>query len=389
MITHLKVSNFRSLGPDVNIRLGRLTALVGPNGSGKSNVTDALRFVSDALSHGLDAALSARQGIGAVRRWSRGRPFDVRIETCVMAGPYFAIHEFALGSRLADYNVKGETATVVIGDADNPDVVKFYQLKDGQWLTRPEELRPALDPRSLALPLVAGDEHFRPLYEALRDIEIYSIFPDTLREPQKADPSRPMQRHGKNWCSILKGGREESWAPELRTALGRLTGDIDDVRVKQVGTYLFTEFHHAQADGNGAQRDKWFDAAQESDGTLRVAGILTALLQEPPLTLIGIEEPELTVHPGALPLLYDYLKQASAHSQVLVTTHSPELLDLFDADDVRVVERADGVTTVSPLDKTQRDAVRQRLLTLGDLVRMEGLKPDREASAGLEGSRER
>jgi predicted ATPase len=212
------------------------------------------------------------------------------------------------------------------------------------------------------------------LAEAIRNIAIYSIFPGTLRRPQTSDPTRPMDEHGANWCSILKDARRDGWIGELRAALGQITGDIDDIKVASVGGFLITEFRHGQVNQKGKTRARWFSSAQESDGTLRMAGIITALLQEPPLTLIGIEEPELTVHPGALPLLYDFLVQASKRSQVLITTHSPDLLGLLKADEVRVVERRDGVTTVGPMDESQREAVRERLFTPGELMRWEGLR---------------
>jgi predicted ATPase len=118
------------------------------------------------------------------------------------------------------------------------------------------------------------------------------------------------------------------------------------------------------------------DATEESDGTLRFIGIVTALLQEPPVPVLGIEEPELTVHPGAIPLLYDFLKEASRRSQVLVTTHSPELLDLVDPEEVRVVLRGREGTTIGPMSAVQREAVRGRLLTLGEVLRAEGLQQD-------------
>jgi predicted ATPase len=105
-----------------------------------------------------------------------------------------------------------------------------------------------------------------------------------------------------------------------------------------------------------------------------MAGILTALLQSPSPSLIGIEEPELAVHPGALPLLVDYMKQASAHTQVLITSHSPELLDLVDAANLRVVERGVDGTTVAPLAHDQLDAVREKLCSTSDLLRAEGLR---------------
>lgn len=377
MIRRLTVSNFRSLGAGTVVDLGKLTAFVGPNGSGKSNVAGALQFMADAVRKGLESAITERHGIAAVRRWGAGRPYDVNLRVDLEATDFRGSYEFTLaGDRSEEYTVKREAAEVWTGDrAGEPS---RFEVLNGRWERGPEGLRPSLSAGALALPLVAGDERFRVLADAIKSIEIYSVFPDTLREPQKFDGTRPMQRHGENWCSILRGLENEEWAPELKAALGKLTGDIDDVRITPVGGFLIAKFRHAaDAGGEGrSRREKWLEADQESDGTLRVAGILTALLQQPPLTVVGVEEPELTVHPGALPLLYDFLSQASSRSQVLVTTHSPELLDLLDPEDVRVVRRDSGITTVSRLDPAQQAAARQQLLTLGELMRMEGLQQE-------------
>jgi predicted ATPase len=219
---------------------------------------------------------------------------------------------------------------------------------------------------------VAGDSRFHPLAAELRNIAIYQIFPDRLREPQKPNPARPMLEHGENWVSILKAMEASAWKPDLLAALARIVGDIDDIDVSRLGGYLAVVFRH----GKDAGVERWFDAAQESDGTLRCAGILTALLQSPPLTLVGIEEPELTVHPGVIPVLHDFFRQASRTSQVLLTTHSPELVDLLDVEEIRVVERKEGVTRIAPLAAEQREAVRSALLTPGELMRAEGLRPE-------------
>lgn len=389
MITRVEISNYRSLGENVSFELGPFTALVGPNGSGKSNVVDVFRFVGDALRNGLENAIAGRRGIAAIRRWSAGRPFDVSFHIEIHENDFRGSYRFELGGdRTDDYRVKREYATCrrVWVEDDGPREAPpiSFEVVEGEWKCGPPGLQPKIDRLGLVLPIIAADERFQLLATTLRNTAIYSIFPDTLREPQKPDPVKRMTEHGGNWCSILKQMKKDSREADLITALGQVTGDIDDVRVREIGGYFVTEFRHgkaSRADG-GKSRPRWFDAAQESDGTLRVAGIITALLQQPPLALTGVEEPELTIHPGAIPLLYDHLSEASTRGQVVVTTHSPELLSLMNANDVQVVQRREGATTVEKMEESQRDAVRDRLLTLGDLMRMEGLRqePKRPAS---------
>ncbi len=367
MLRTLRVSNYRSLGEEVVIDFERLCVFVGPNGSGKSNIVDVLRFVSDAARIGLPGAISLRHGIGAVRRWSAGHPFNVRValELSLTGGP--AHYSFELtGSRTEEYEVKSERAMVTRDGA-----AVGYRIEKGTWLEGPPGLQPLLDQQNLALQLVGGDTRFQDLVRTLQSISIYSIFPDTLRAPQKYNPTKPMTQHGDNWVSILKDQPPETWHPDLVAALHRLTGDVKSIRTKQVASYLVAEFEHLSPGTPKAK--KWFDAAQESDGTLRVAGIITALLQEPAVPIIGIEEPELTVHPGAAELIFDHLAQASHRSQVLVTTHSPELLDRIQPEDVRVVTKADGATSVSAMAERDRKVVRERLMTLGELFRREQL----------------
>lgn len=375
MLKSLRISNYRSLGEDVRVDFGQLTALVGPNGSGKSNVVDALRFVSDAMHMGLSGAVTHRSGIDAVRRWSGGHPFDLRIEVDLTLGEGLGGHYgFVLtGAREEEYHVKSEEVWLASSDGLGVE----FRVEEGQWSKGPSDLRPPLNRQGLALQLVGGDERFSPLVDALRAISIYSIFPDTLRVPQKYSPRKPMERHGENWVSILKDQPVETWKMDLVSALDKLTGDTVDIRIEPTAGYLVVRFEHRTE----KKKRKWFEAAQESDGTLRVAGIISALLQDPPVPVIGIEEPELTVHPGAISLLYDFLQQATKRSQVIITTHSPEMLEHVEVGDVRVVERREGVSTVRPMAWHQKEAVQNRLLSLGDLLRGPGIEQQGEEEA--------
>ena len=270
------------------------------------------------------------------------------------------------GDRLEEYKVKSETAVIEQTDAQGRRTSHRYQRDGRQW-DGPQGLSPIMDDQSLALTALGGAEPFKALADALSGVAVYSVFPDKLRVPQRFDVSHPMKKHGDNWLSILrKLVRDDSAKDDLIAGLNKLTGDIEDVRVISAAGHLIAEFKH---EARAKQGKRWFDASQQSDGTLRVAGLLTALLQSPSVPVVGIEEPELTVHPGALPMLYDYLKQASTVSQVIVTTHSPIMLDLVDheKDVVFVVNRRDGKTDVRRVDDPQLKPVRDKLLRLGDL----------------------
>src|SRR5205814_534591 len=124
-------------------------------------------------------------------------------------------------------------------------------------------------------------------------------------------------------------------------------------------------------------------AMNMSDGTLRALGVLVALFQAGNGTgervpLVGIEEPEVAMHPAAAGVLLDSLRDASRHTQVLVTSHSTDLLDSeeIDTDSILAVVAEAGVTRIGPLDQAGRSALRDHLYTPGELLRLNQLSPD-------------
>jgi len=119
-----------------------------------------------------------------------------------------------------------------------------------------------------------------------------------------------------------------------------------------------------------------FLPASISDGTLRVLGVLLAVYQRSHPPVLGIEEPESTVHPAAAEVLFDVIRHGTRWSQILVTTHSPELIEHKDIriEELRAVEMERGETIVTELDESSKRAIRDRLCTPGDLLRNEGIR---------------
>ncbi len=111
-------------------------------------------------------------------------------------------------------------------------------------------------------------------------------------------------------------------------------------------------------------------------------GILVALFQgdddtQKRVPLVGIEEPEIALHPGAVGALLDALRDAAHRTQVIITTHSPDLLEdkHLDVDSILAVE-ADDDTVIARVDDASRSVVQDRLFTVGELLRSNQLQPD-------------
>jgi predicted ATPase len=118
-----------------------------------------------------------------------------------------------------------------------------------------------------------------------------------------------------------------------------------------------------------------------SEGTLHLMGLLLAIYQPYPSSLVAIEEPEATVHPAAAELVLQVLLDAAQDRQILITTHSPDILDAKEMSDeqIRVVMMSHGRTAITPLAQASRQAIRERLYTPGELLRINELNQEPQA----------
>ena len=381
-IHRVKLRNYKSIGR-CDVRLGPLAVLVGPNGSGKSNFLDALALTRQALDVTLDHALRERGGINEVRRRSGGHPSNFSIELqfniILNGGSRQGLYSFEVTSeRDGGFSVRNE-----ICEVGNPDalgeptrfVVREGALHEnnlGVTLPRPS-------PDRLFLVSASNVDEFRPVYDALTSMAFYSFSPEVMRSPQPPDPGDMLQPDGTNLASVLASleNRNESSHAQIQEYLKQITPGVEGVRRISIGTLETLQFRQRVA----GQKAPWrFPAINMSDGTLRALAVLTALLQGDGVSpsLIGIEEPEIALHPAAAGILWDAIQRGRDLTQVLVTTHSPDLLDREDisTDVLLATDCEAGTTQIGPIIQSSRDAIRDRLATPGELLRQKRLRPE-------------
>ena len=374
-ITRVVIENFLSITA-CDVRLERLTFLVGRNGSGKSNFLDALRFVSASLRHSIEHAVECRHGIHGVLTRHLDRPdhFGIRLD-CQIGN---ATVQFGFRIGLVedfDFGVRREECRVMFDDSTSEE--HRYSVRDGRVSASFRNPPPASKNR-LYLLTVSGFEEFRPVYNALSLMRFYNLRPEAMRGIQVPTSSTILKSDGGNIGRVIS--RIENGNPRFKRRiedyLQNIVPDLTGISRKSDHTYSILEF---QQQVPGSDQVVTFLAQSMSAGTLRALGVLVALFQCAGSTgpyLVGIEEPEDGIHPAAAEVLVDSMREASLHAQVIVTSHSADMLDQrgIPAESILAVVADSGGSRIGPLDDAGRSALENHLFTVGELMRIDQLQ---------------
>lgn len=354
------------------------TILVGRNGAGKSNLVSAFSFLADAMTVPLQEAFDRAGGISVVRNrlasGSRPQTFGIRVDFGLLRGARegsFYAFEVSPRSRHG-FSVHREQGALGSGATR-----VWFERNGSGFRSNMQGLAPPVDHASLVLPTIGGSKDFHEIWRGLSRMRVYAIDPNRLRQAQKPTAGHELKADGSNVASVLREmtARSAHESDRISRTLGTIIPNLESFTVKDAGGDLILEF--TQRWGKQAPQGLGFDASIASAGTLRAVGVLAAAFQLAEPTLIAMEDPDAGIHPGALGTVLETLEAASQRTQVVITTHNPELLDSKRIRDryLRMVEWYEGATRVADVSDANRGVLRERLAGAGELLRTNVLEP--------------
>ncbi len=402
MIKRIKVHNFLSL-KDIDLELGARNVLVGANMSGKSNLIECLEFLKDALSPAatnnvlpLQSAFSSRGGFGEVV-W-KGQPegpigiaLQAELQSSGKSGKRPISHCYELSLRPPEYGHPRVESEILSITADNRSETvvenaagKLKVIQDDQKIDGPQNTQ------ALGVRLYARDNssELSRFLNFVMGWRFYHLVPALMRTSNAPAWEDHLFEHGENlsaWLLVLQNYPEEF--RRLKQACCDVLSGLAEILFQPVeppqqqiqtgtlGTASFT-MDAAKISIGAAERpfNRPMSLARMSDGELAFLGLISVIFAPEELTppLLCIEEPENYLHPRLIEVLVELLNQRATEAhppQVIMTTHSPLLVDRLSIDDLVVVEKSEGASrfTRPSTKKHLRKLLSSKEASLGDL----------------------
>jgi predicted ATPase len=353
-ILRLKVENYRALRSLELADVTPLTVLLGPNGSGKSTVFDVFSFLAECFTGSLRAAWEKRGRFKELR--TRGATGPIVFELTYQEtaddqpatyrltideddrGPF--VEQESLKWRRMERNKPGAPFNILSFNKG-----KGWVISGERPIKNDQKVWETLDERDLLAVSTLGRLRNNPRVAALRRFisswyVSYLSIDDTRGQPEAGAQER-LSRTGHNLANVIQFLKERhpQHLAEIYTRMQQRVPRIERIDSTPMpdGRLLLTV--------KDAPFEEPVLARFASDGTLKMLAYLIVLHDPTPPPFIGVEEPENFLHPRLLPVLAEECQAATERSQLLVTTHSPFLLNGLAPEQVRILYRdTDGYT---------------------------------------------
>lgn len=394
----VSIKNYKSLRA-IELEPSDFSVFVGRNGSGKSNLADALDFIAIAYSDGLEHAVAKKGGYENIahRKERRSRSaIEFKVELMEEfqlsdlithaerssrphSDPSFSIvfrHAFSIKTSgegiKSEFKVVGESLELIktnfqqdlLGDKAY-EWLKIHRSSDGQ-VELQGDLSSVLA-RSAFFNAVGWSQeqnsdfilsHSELLFNFplirprvigrftswLRRFSIFQLSPDVSRHTGVPTPNPTLSTRGENLPAVvdwLQSKRPKEWRLVIK-AMKDIVPELQEISVEYLHTRTLGLFFKEAGVGRA------WSAEEISDGTIRALAILVACF-DPRVSALVLEEPENSLHPWIIREVISHLRKLSGEKLVMVTTHSPIVLNCVDPREVWVVYKHDGETSIDPL----------------------------------------
>ncbi len=365
-IKSIHLNNLLSFGPETTpLDLLPLNILVGPNGSGKSNFLDAVGLLAAAAKGSMEQYINDR---GGVVEWIWKNSNENPVASIQAVVPYtqgravvgnselrysLSFAERKPSRTIGVVNEYTENAAGVEGRKPvryfdhSYESISYHQLGRRTQLFVDESYEGASALPYMRIAARAEINYIRARFQDIRLYVDWNFGRDSLvrKVQQNQLLTNTLLEDASNLAAVLnnlKNNPDSAVEARLIEYLKYFYRGADDVRVNILGDFIQLVL-----------REKGFitPASRISEGTLHWLALLAVLLHPDPPAIICIEEPETNLHPNAIPLLANLLRQAARKSQIIVTTHSRPLVDQFTdtPESVIVCEKVDESTVMNRL----------------------------------------
>jgi len=350
-ISKLRLFNWKNFH-ECELDLTKRCFIIGANASGKSNLLDALRFLRDIAKQGggLQSAVEQRGGVTKIRCLAARQRTDISIET--------ELRDIETDELCWTYGLK--IKNVGGGIMKNYAAVleeKVFSQKDGKYVVNRTEWTGNEDSDTLKythLEQTTANKDFRVIRDTFADIEYLNVVPQLVRESGSAVLTTGKEDYyGRNFLNRLSKLPErtrKSYLRKINDVLRIVVPQMDElsfVRDEMGVPHIEARYKHWRDKGS-KQNETAF-----SDGTLRLIGFLFAMLDGNGIILL--EEPEINLNSGVVEQLPEFIArmQRNKKRQVLVTTHSYDMLSSvgIGTAEVAVLETSPEGTKVSSLSE--------------------------------------
>ena len=354
LIKSLQLKNILSFR-DATLELRPLNVLIGPNGSGKSNLIDVVALLRSAPDD--VAGFLRRNGPtgnwvwqGAEQRAAEFPTIQVGAELRLPEPVRYDLKALTQDDRVHSLSENLNHIEPDTGETDRRRPV--FQSANGKstvWPMRAGGIVPTRDDEAETIDLAAGKSALSAAVshpvncpaltvtaQRLAAVKIYRSWyvgrDSAVRRPQCTDGSDDfLEEDFSNLARVVNKLKEQRLKPSMDEYLQRFYEDYESLHVRVYDDSTI------QLAVNEKGQSGSLPVTRLSDGTIRFIALLAILCDPNPPPLVCIEEPEIAMHPDSLWLVKELLLAASERTQIIVTTHSTELVSLFSSDPEAVV----------------------------------------------------